>query len=272
MTILEVKNLSVYFGNPPNELKAVDGISFSLKKGEILGIIGESGSGKTMTALAIMRLLPPTARLVSGSIRFKNRDLLLLSESEMRQIRGQEIAMIFQDPVSSLNPVVCVGDQIKEMIKYHRQDLKRQDRRKFVVKLLKKVRIPDPERTYQSFPHELSGGMDQRVVIAIMALVTKPIVLIADEPTTALDVTVQAKILDLLTSLVRKLGISMILITHNLGLVAEYVDRVLVMKEGRIVEEGSVFQIFSQPSHPYTKHLLKVVPKVKIGDSENGPS
>lgn len=261
MAILEVKDLAVYFEESPRLVKAVDHSSFSLDRGEILGIVGESGSGKTMTALAIMRLLPPTARLVSGSILFDGDDLLSLSESKMRGIRGRRIAMIFQDPTSALNPVICIGEQIKEMVKYHRPDIARENHKNFVVALLQQVGIPDPQKRYSSFPHELSGGMNQRAVVA-MALAVKPTIILADEPTTALDVTVQAKILDMLTSLVRGLGISLILITHNLGLIAEYVDRVLVMKEGKIVEQGSVFQLFSHPLDPYTKHLLEVVPKL----------
>lgn len=261
MAILEVKDLAVYFGESPKLVKAIDHSSFSLDTGGILGIVGESGSGKTMTALAIMRLLPPTARLVSGSIQFEGENLLSISENKMCQIRGRKIAMIFQDPTSALNPVVCIGEQIKEMVRYHRADIAKKNHKNFVIDLLQQVGIPDPQLRYCSFPHELSGGMNQRAVIA-MALAVKPTIILADEPTTALDATIQAKILDELTSMVSQLGISLILITHNLGLIAEYVDRVLVMKEGRIVEQGSVFQLFSHPLDPYTKHLLEVVPKL----------
>jgi len=257
MAVLEVKDLVVQFG----KTKVVNNVSFSLEPKEILGIVGESGSGKTMTALSVMRLLPPTAE-VSGSILFEGKDLLSMKEKEMEKIRGKKISMIFQDPRSSLNPVVSVGEQIREMPQYHRPDIKKKDQKEFVISLLKEIGIPDPEKRYSSFPHELSGGMNQRIVIATMAMVTNPLILIADEPTTALDVTIQANVLDMLNSLVRELGISLILITHNLGIVSEYADNVLIMKKGRIVERGSVFQIFNHPQHPYTKHLLKVVPKL----------
>lgn len=271
MNLLEVKDLRVYFGESPNEAHAVDGVSFSLSPGESLGIIGESGSGKSMTALSIMRLLPPNARLASGTILFNGRNLLELPEEEMRKLRGFKISMIFQDPVSSLNPVISVGEQIREMVQYHRPDIHAREQKAFVLSLLEKMKIKNPERCYDSFPHELSGGMAQRMIIATMALVSKPEILIADEPTTALDVTVQAQILDQLTLLLKELGIALIFITHNLGLVAEYVDRVLVMKEGRIVEQGSVFQIFENPTHPYTRHLLEVVPKIQLQEGGKSP-
>lgn len=275
MSILEVKDLAVHFGESPRLVKAIEHSSFSLDTGEILGIVGESGSGKTMTALAIMRLLPPTARLVSGSIQFEGENLLSVSEKQMRGIRGSKIAMIFQDPTSALNPVICIGEQIKEMVRYHRPDIAKKNHKNFVIDLLQQVGIPDPQLRYSSFPHELSGGMNQRAVIA-MALAVRPTIILADEPTTALDATVQARILDQLSSLVSQLGISLILITHNLGLIAEYVDRVLVMKEGKIVEQGSVFQLFSHPLDPYTKHLLEVVPKLPDSailrqETKNGP-
>jgi ABC-type dipeptide/oligopeptide/nickel transport system ATPase component len=257
MAVLEVKDLVVQFG----ETKVVNNVSFSLEPREILGIVGESGSGKTMTALSIMKLLPPTAK-VSGSILFDGKDVLSIKEKEMEKIRGRKISMIFQDPRSSLNPVISVGEQAKEMPRYHRPDIKKKDQKKFVISLLKKIGIPDPEKRYSSFPHELSGGMNQRIVIAMMAMVTNPLILIADEPTTALDVTIQANVLDILNSLVKELGISLILITHNLGIISEYADNVLVMKKGEIVDRGTVFQIFNHPRHPYTKHLLKVVPKL----------
>lgn len=257
MAVLDVDNLTVQFG----ETTIIDHIKFSLSAKEILGIVGESGSGKTKTAETILRLLPSTAKVASGSVQFAGTDLLWVPEREMQKIRGEKIVMIPQDPTSSLNPVVCVGAQIKEMLEYHRPDIKKKDRKNFVIDLLRKVGLPDPEKRYSSFPHELSGGMNQRIIIT-MALAVKPTLIIADEPTTALDVTVQAKILDMLTSLVKEMEISLILITHNLGIIAEYVDRVLVMKEGKIVEEGPVEQIFSDPQDDYTKHLLKVVPRV----------
>lgn len=259
MEILKVNDLAVYFGEAPKLIKAVDHISFSLDAGEILGMVGESGSGKTMTALSIMGLLPPTAQIASGEILFERKDLILVSEKRMQKIRGDKIVLIPQDPTVSLNPVICVGEQIKEMLRYHRPDIKKKDRRKAVIGLLEMVRIPDAQKRYSSFPHELSGGMNQRAIIA-MVLAVKPALILADEPTTALDVTVQKKILDDLTSLVKEMGISLILITHNLGLIAEYVNRVLVMKKGKIVDEGSVSQIFSNPNDDYTKHLLDVVP------------
>lgn len=261
--LLEVRDLAISFGFPPNEIAAVESVSFFLEQGEILGIVGESGSGKTMTALSICRLLPPTARLVSGAIIFEGHDLLSLSESKMRKLRGAKIAMIFQDPTSSLNPVVCIGEQIREMVRLHGTNVRRKDQKRAVLDILKRIGFADPERHYRNFPHELSGGMNQRVVAAIMALVAMPSLLIADEPTTALDVTLQAKLLDMITSFVRERKISMLFITHNLGLVAEYADRVLVMQKGRIVETGPVFEVFSSPSHPYTKHLLEVVPRLK---------
>lgn len=263
MEMLKVNDLAVYFGQEPRLVKAIDHISFSLNRGEILGIVGESGSGKTKTAETIMGILPPTARIISGEISFEGEDLLSLPESRMKKIRGEKITLIPQDPTGSLNPVICVGEQIKEMYAYHRKDIKKQDRRKSVADLLGQVRIPDAQKRYTSFPHELSGGMNQRAIIS-MTLAVSPTaqLIIADEPTTALDVTVQAKVLDDLTDLVREMGISLILITHNLGLIAEYADRVLVMKKGEIIEEGLVDQIFYQPQNPYTKHLLDVVPRL----------
>lgn len=261
MKILEVNDLVVHFGYSETLVKAVDHISFSLENGEILGIVGESGSGKTKTAESVMRLLPPTATKVSGSILFLGQELLSATEKTMETVRGRKIIMIPQDPTGSLNPVICVGEQIREIFKYHRKDVKKADQRQAVIDILREVGIPDAEKRYLSFPHELSGGMNQRMIIA-MALAVKPNLIIADEPTTALDVTVQAKVLDMLTSLVKELDISLILITHNLGLIAEYVDKVLVMKKGKIVERGSVFEIFANPTDPYTRHLLEVVPKI----------
>ena len=270
MKILEVKNLVVHFGKDPDTVKAVDGVSFYLDSGEILGIVGESGSGKTMIALSIMGLLPSTARIISGQVLFDDENLLLLPEKRLEKIRGEKIAFITQDPTGSLNPVVPIGEQIKEMFVYHRKDIKKQDREQAVKQLLKEVRIPDAERIYSSFPHELSGGMNQRVIIS-MALAVKSVcrLIIADEPTTALDVTQQKKILDDLIFLVRKTDLALILITHNLGLVAEYVDRVMVMRQGKVVEEGGVERIFANPHDSYTKHLLEVVPKIpEIGGGQ----
>lgn len=258
MTVLDVNNLTVQFG----ETVIIDHISFSLNAQEVLGIVGESGSGKTKTAETILRILPSTAKVSSGSIQFAGENLLEVSEKKMQRIiRGEKIVMIPQDPAGSLSPVSDIGGQTREMPKYHRPDIKKKDQKEFVISLLRKVGIPDPEKRYDSFPHEFSGGMNQRVWIA-MALAVKPAIIIADEPTTALDVTVQAKILDMLVSSAKELETSLILITHNLGIVAEYADRVLVMKKGKIVEEGSVFQIFSEPKDDYTKHLLEVVPRI----------
>lgn len=264
MKMLEVNHLAVYFGQGQNIVKAVDDVSFVLNSGEILGMVGESGSGKTMTVSSILRLLPPTARVICGEAIFEGKDLLLLPEKRMEKIRGKKIAFIPQDPTGSLNPVVTVGAQIKEMFAYHRLDIAAKNREKAVKELLEQLRIPDVERAYSSFPHELSGGMNQRIIIA-MALAVKPTcrLVIADEPTTALDVTVQKKILDDLISRVREYDLSLILITHNLGLIAEYADRVLVLKAGKTVEEGNVFDIFSNPKDSYTKHLLEVVPKIQ---------
>lgn len=263
MKILEVRNLSVYFGKEPDVVKAVDNVSFSLDSGEILGIVGESGSGKTMTVLSVLGLLPPTARVISGKAFFEGENLILLPEKRMEKIRGEKITFIPQDPTGSLNPVVSVGEQIKEMFVYHRKDVKGKNREKAVKELLGKVGIADIERAYSAFPHELSGGMNQRVIIA-MTLAVKPAcrLVIADEPTTALDVTVQKRILDDLISWIREIRLSFVLITHNFGLVAEYADRVLVMKGGKIVEENSTDQIFSNPQNSYTKHLLEVVPRI----------
>ncbi len=258
--VLEVKNLEVTAVKEKHEsVRILDGISFELREKEILGIVGESGSGKTMTALSIMRLLPERVTITGGDIVFGKENLVRSGEGTMRRIRGKEISMVFQDPTSSLNPVISVGNQLLEMFLNH-HSISRREAKKRIVEILQKVGIPDPERRYASFPHELSGGMNQRILIAMMALITRPKILIADEPTTALDVTVEKRILTLLTRLVRELGISLVLITHNLGLVAEYCDRVIVMQKGEIVETGDVFTIFETPENPYTKELLSHVP------------
>ena len=244
--ILTVDNLKTSFMTSNGEVQAVRGVSFSVKKGEILGIVGESGSGKSVTSMSILRLLADTARIKEGKIVFDGTDLLGLSKKELRQIRGEKISMIFQDPMSSLNPLIPVGKQVAEI-------------KKEVLALFEKVRIPEPERRYKCYPHEFSGGMRQRVMIA-MALANKPELLIADEPTTALDVTIQDQILKQLRELEKEYGTSIIFITHDLGVVAELCDRVIVMYGGLVMEEASIFDIFEQPKHPYTMGLLASIP------------
>jgi len=242
------------------EARAVDDVSFSVEAGRTLGLVGESGCGKTMTALSILRLTPPAARISSGAVMFDGHDLLALSEPDMRRVRGNAIAMIFQEPMSSLNPVFTVGNQIAEAVRLH-QRLSRRAAREKAIEMLKLVEIPEAERRVDEYPHQLSGGMRQRVMIA-MALSCHPRVLIADEPTTALDVTIQAQILDLLAGLQQRLGMAMILVTHDLGIVAERADDVAIMYAGRIVEHAPVQVIFSRPMHPYTRGLLRSIPKV----------
>jgi len=261
--LLQIKNLKTYFFTYEGVVKAVDGVSYQLNKGEPLGVVGESGCGKSVTALSILRLIQiPPGRIVEGEILFKGENLLSLSEDEMRKIRGNRISMIFQEPMTSLNPVFTIGNQIQETIKLHHRISKKEsiDR---TIELLRLVNIPSPEKCIQRYPHELSGGMRQRVMIA-MALACRPEILIADEPTTALDVTIQAQILDLMNRLKEELGMAIILITHNLGVIAEMVERVLIMYTGRIVEEAEIHDLFGNPLHPYTKGLLKSIPK--LGD------
>jgi oligopeptide/dipeptide ABC transporter ATP-binding protein len=259
-SILEVKNLSTYFFTRAGTIKAADDVSFSIKRGSTLALVGESGSGKSVTSLSIMRLIQPPGRIAAGEINFDGRDLLKLDDREMRRLRGREIAMIFQDPMTSLNPVYTVGDQIAEAIQLH-ESLSRKQAWPKTVEMMKRVKIPDAERRAKDYPHQLSGGMRQRVMIA-MALSCKPKLLIADEPTTALDVTIQAEILELLTTLKDDFNLSMLLITHDLGVVAETADRVAVMYAGRIVEEAPVRGIFRAPLHPYTEGLLGSVPRL----------
>lgn len=258
--ILQVKDLQTQFLTHDGIVKAVDSVSFDLYPGESLGIVGESGSGKSITALSILRLVPDPGRIVSGSVLFHNQDLLQLSEEEMREIRGRDIAMIFQDPQSSLNPVLRTGFQIDEAILAHGKVSRKQAHER-TIELLRRVRIPAPESRVKDFPHQLSGGMRQRAMIA-MGLANSPSILIADEPTTALDVTVQAQILELLGDLNRELGTSIVMITHNMGVVAGLCSRVIVMYAGQIVEQGSVEQIFDSPQHPYTWSLLRSIPRV----------
>src|SRR5881227_1472742 len=261
--LLDVADLRTYFFLRGGILKAVDGVSFALKPHETLAIVGESGCGKSMTALSLMRLIPePPGRIVGGSVKLDGRDLLALDERAMRQVRGKDISMIFQEPMTSLNPVMTVGNQIAEALLLH-EGLSQRDALHRAVEILKLVRIPEPEQRLKEYPHQLSGGMRQRVMIA-MALACNPKVLLADEPTTALDVTIQAQILDIILDLQEKLGTAVILITHDLGVVAETAQRVIVMYAGKKVEEADVDELFSAPMHPYTHGLLASIPQLAI--------
>ncbi len=258
--LLKVKDLRTHFFTSEEVVKAVDGVSFSIREGELLSLVGESGCGKSITALSIIRLVPLPGKIVGGEIIFKGENLLEASEDRMRQIRGDSIAMIFQDPMTSLNPVYTVGDQIAEVLRLHRK-MKRKEAWEAAVEAMKEVAIPDPSKRAKDYPHQLSGGMRQRVMIA-MALACDPELLIADEPTTALDVTIQAQILELLNELRQKRKLAVLLITHDLGVVAEVADRVAVMYTGKIVEEADVGEMFQNPKHPYTQGLLRSVPKI----------
>ncbi|SHH90101.1 ABC transporter ATP-binding protein [Virgibacillus chiguensis] len=257
--ILDIKDLQTSFYLDDFEVKAVDGVSFKLPKGKTIGIVGESGSGKSITALSILRLLDHPGKVKGGEINFKGRDLTTLTDKEIRQIRGNEISMIFQEPMTSLNPVYTIGQQIRETLKVH-QGLDKENGTKKAIELLKLVGIPSPDKRVKQYPHELSGGMRQRVMIA-MALACNPDLLIADEPTTALDVTIQAQILDLINDLQDRLGMSVIMITHDLGVVAETCDYVAVMYGGKVVEYQDVKSLFRNPKHPYTVGLLKSIPR-----------
>ena len=260
--LLVVEDLQIVFGPKGREQVAVDGVSFNLSEGEVLGIVGESGCGKSLTALSILGLVPkPAGRIARGRILLRNHDLVTCSQAQMNQIRGKEIAMIFQEPMTALNPVFKVGEQIAETIRVH-EGLSRSLARNRALELLERVGISNPKQRIDQYPHELSGGMRQRVMIAI-ALACRPKILIADEPTTALDVTIQAQILALLRDLQREFGMAIILITHDLGVVAQVVDRVVVMYAGRTVEQGTVTEVFEQPSHPYTKLLLESIPSLE---------
>ena len=258
--ILEVKNLSTHFYTRAGVVKAVNEVSFTIERGSTLALVGESGSGKSVTSLSVMRLVQSPGEIVAGEILFNGKDLVKATDAEMRKIRGAEIAMIFQDPMTSLNPVYTVGDQIAEAIRLHEHLSKREAWTK-AIEMMQRVKIPDAQRRASDYPHQLSGGMRQRVMIA-MALSCNPELLIADEPTTALDVTIQAEILELLRSLKNEFHLSMLLITHDLGVVAETADRVAVMYAGRIVEEAEVRGIFHAPKHPYTEGLLRSVPRL----------
>jgi len=259
--LIELKDVKTSFFTHLGEVQAVRGVSYSLNKGEALGIVGESGSGKSITSMSVMGLLQYPGTVKSGEIIFKGEDLLKKNKKEMRNIRGNEIAMIFQDPMTSLNPVYTVGDQIMEAIRKH-QNVSKAEALEKAIDMLKLVGIPDPVKRIKAYPHEFSGGMRQRVMIAI-ALSCEPDLLIADEPTTALDVTIQAQILDLMKDLKDKLNTSIVLITHDLGVVADVCSRVLVMYGGLIMEEGKVEDIFYNPKHPYTVGLLKSIPKIE---------
>jgi peptide/nickel transport system ATP-binding protein len=258
--LLEVENLQTHFGTPDGVVRAVEGLSFHIDAGETLGIVGESGCGKSVTSMSILRLIPEPPGKIAGSIRFEGRDLLSVSEQDMRAIRGNAISMIFQEPMTSLNPVLTVGKQIGETVRLH-QGMNARDAETKAVEMLTLVGIPAPGRRVREYPHQLSGGMRQRVMIA-MALACNPRLLIADEPTTALDVTIQAQILDLMRDLKTRLGSAIMLITHDLGVVAEMAQRVVVMYAGRKVEEAPVNEIFARPMHPYTRGLLGAVPKL----------
>ena len=269
-TILDIADLRTWFFTRDGVVRAVDGVSFHVFPGETLAIVGESGCGKSVTALSVLRLIPsPPGRIVSGAIRFAGRDLLDLSEAEMRQVRGNEISMIFQEPMTSLNPVLTIGRQIAETLTLH-QGLDHKAALDRAVDMLRLVHIPEAERRIGEYPHQLSGGMRQRVMIA-MALACNPKLLIADEPTTALDVTIQAQILDLMRELKRKTGAAIVLITHDLGVVAEMAQRVVVMYAGRKVEEATVEALFRQPLHPYTLGLLNSVPKLGATLTQSEP-
>ena len=269
--VLSVTGLQTHFHTRDGVVRAVDGISLSLERSETLGVVGESGCGKSVTALSIMRLVPPAAgRIVAGSIRFDDTELLTLSPAAMRAIRGNRISMIFQEPMSSLNPVMSVGRQIAETVALH-QHLSRRAALDRAIEMLNLVRIPEPRRRATEYPHQLSGGMRQRVMIAI-AMACTPTILVADEPTTALDVTIQAQILDLMHEMKERTGAAVMLITHDLGVIAETAQRVIVMYAGRKVEEASVEALFARPRHPYTRGLMTSIPRLNRAAAEDGAS
>lgn len=262
--LLEVRNLRTSFSGDDGRMVVVDDVSFKVEAGKTLGIVGESGCGKSVSAMSIMRLIQPPGKIESGEILFKNQDLLKLSEEEMRKIRGQEIAMIFQEPMSSLNPVFTCGEQVEEIIRLHQTNLTPKQIREKTIEMFKKVGISSPEQRVDEYPHQLSGGMRQRVMIA-MAMSCNPCLLIADEPTTALDVTIQAQILDLMRKLQKEFQAGTILITHDLGVVAEMCHEIVIMYAGKIVEVGSAEDIFYRAQHPYTKGLLDSIPHFETG-------
>jgi peptide/nickel transport system ATP-binding protein len=266
LDLLRVEDLVTEFRTADGVLRAVDKVSFSIRPGQTLGLVGESGCGKSVTALSIMRLIARPGRIAEGSIFFDGRDLIDIEESEMRQVRGSDIAMIFQEPMTSLNPVFTVGDQIAETVQLHMK-VSRQEAWKRAIEMLKRVRVPAAERRVNEYPHHLSGGMRQRVMIA-MALSCNPKLLIADEPTTALDVTIQAQILDLMSDLQKEFGMSILMITHDLGVVAQVCEEVVVMYAGQVVEQGPVGALFNSPQMPYTEGLLASIPRLGMTQSE----
>jgi peptide/nickel transport system ATP-binding protein len=259
--LLEIQDLRTHFVTDRGEVPAVDGVDLYIRKGEIVGVVGESGCGKSVTSLSIMKLIPqPPGKIAGGSIRFKDEELTTAKEKRMKSLRGNEISMIFQEPMTSLNPLLTVGEQIGEAYRLHRTASRKQTRL-YTIDMLRRVGIPRPEQIVDEYPHRLSGGMRQRVMIA-MALCCEPELLIADEPTTALDVTIQAQILDLMKKLNQETGTAIMLITHDLGVVAEMCDRVAVMYAGKVVEEGPVKAIFRDPRHPYTRGLMRSIPRM----------
>ncbi len=260
--LLQIEDLTVHFHTEEGIVEAVDGIQLLVQSGEVMGVVGESGSGKSVTALAILRLIREPGRIIQGTIQFAGRNLLGLSEEEMRTLRGSHISMIFQSPRTSLNPVLSVGWQIERLIRLHKKEHTEKARDQ-AIQMLRQVGIPAPERIYHEFPHQLSGGMCQRIMIA-MALVTNPKLLIADEPTTGLDVSIAAQILDLLKEMGQRTGAAILLITHDLGVVAGYCDRVAVMHAGQVVESASVKKLFQNPLHPYTLKLIHSIPRVDV--------
>ncbi len=261
MALLEVKNLKTYFFTRNGIVKSVDGTSFSIEKGEILGIVGESGAGKSITGFSLLGLIDPPGKIVEGEINFNGRDLVKLSEDELQKIRGDEISMIFQDPQTSLNPVITIGEQMMEVILYHRKGMSKKEAFNACVEILKTVGLPAAHKRMKSYPHQLSGGMKQRVVIA-MALLNNPKLLVADEPTTALDVTIQAQILYLMKKLSLEFHSALILITHDIAVVSQLCDKIAVMYAGRIVEYGRKEDVIFNPLHPYTKGLIECLPKL----------
>lgn len=264
--LLRINNLKTEFKKDKSSVTAIEGVSFDIKEGEIIGLVGESGSGKSVTSLSIMRLLDEQGKVTEGDVEFKGIDVLGLSKNEIRKLRGRKMSMIFQDPMSSLNPVLKIGDQLMESSKLH-LGLSKIEAKEHSIKMLDLVGIPSPDNVLTRYPHQLSGGMCQRVMIA-MAMACNPELLIADEPTTALDVTIQAQIMELLLELKEKKNMGILLITHDLGVVAEMCDKVLVMYAGRIVEKADVLDLFESPKHPYTKGLIASVPKLGSGNSE----